>query len=55
MVAYTLDMRELCTTYRTVLDGLTNGRMLEAIDYWCDWSDKVTVQYREALLRLESE
>lgn len=55
MVAYTLDMRELCTTYRTVLDGLTNGRMLEAIDYWCDWSDKVTVQYREALLRLESK
>ena len=27
----------------------------EAIDYWCGWSDKVTVQYREALLRLESE
>lgn len=25
IVAYTLDMRELCTTYRTVLDGLTSG------------------------------
>ena len=55
IVAYTLDMRELCMTYRTVLDGLTSGHASEAIDYWCDWSDKVTVQYREALLRLESE
>ena len=55
IVAYTLDMRELCRTYRTVLDGLTSGRASEAIDYWCGWSDKVTVQYREALLRLESE
>ena len=55
IVAYTLDMRELCRTYRTVLDGLTSGHASEAIDYWCGWSDKVTVQYREALLRLESE
>ena len=55
IVAYTLDMRELCTTYRTVLDGLTGGHASEAIDYWCGWSDKVTVQYREALLRLERE
>lgn len=55
IVAYTLDMRELCTTYRTVLDGLTSGHASEAIDYWCGWSDKVTVQYREALLRLERE
>lgn len=55
IVAYTLDMRELCMTYRTVLDGLTSGHASEAIDYWCGWSDKVTVQYREALLRLESE
>lgn len=55
IVAYTLDTRELCRTYRTVLDGLTSGHASEAIDYWCGWSDKVTVQYREALLRLESE
>ncbi len=55
MVAYTLDMRELCTTYRTVLDGLTSGHASEATDYWCAWSDKVTVQYREALEQLESE
>ncbi len=54
-VAYTLDMQELCTTYRTVLDGLTGGHASEAIDYWCDWSDKVTVQYREALKQLERE
>lgn len=47
--------RELCTTYRTVLDGLTSGHASEAIDYWCGWSDKVTVQYREALEQLESE
>ena len=47
--------RELCRTYHTVLDGLTSGHASEAIDYWCGWSDKVTVQYREALLRLESE
>lgn len=50
-----LELRELCTTYRTVLDGLTSGHASEAIDYWCGWSDKVTVQYREALLRLERE
>lgn len=55
MVAYTLDMRELCTTYRTVLDGLTGGHTTEAIDYWCRWSDKVTVQYRAALEQLGSE
>lgn len=55
MVAYTLDMRELCKTYRTVLDGLTGGHASEAIDYWCSWSDKVTVQYRESLLQLGSE
>lgn len=55
IVAYTLDMRELCRTYRTVLDGLTSGHASEAIDYWCGWSDKVTVQYREALEQLESE
>ena len=55
IVAYTLDMQELCKTYRTVLDGLTSGHASEAIDCWCGWSDKVTVQYREALLRLESE
>ena len=36
-----------------MLDGLTSGHASEAIDYWCGWSDKVTVQYREALLRLE--
>ena len=55
IVAYTLDTQELCKTYRTVLDGLTSGHASEAIDYWCGWSDRVTVQYREALLRLESE
>lgn len=55
MVAHTLDMQELCKTYRTVLDGLTGGHASEAIDYWCCWSDKVTVQYRAALEQLESE
>lgn len=55
IVAYTLDMQELCKTYRTVLDGLTSGHASEAIDYWCGWSDRVTVQYREALLQLGSE
>lgn len=55
MVAHTLDMRELCMTYRTVLDGLTGGHASEAIDDWCRWSDKVTVKYREALEQLESE
>lgn len=54
-VAYTLDTQELCKTYRTVLDGLTSGHASEAIDYWCGWSDRVTVQYREALLQLGSE
>ena len=54
-MAYTLDMQELCKTYRTVLDGLTSGHASEAIDYWCGWSDRVTVQYREALLQLGSE
>lgn len=48
-------MQELCRTYRTVLDGLTSGRATEAVNYWCRWSDKVTVQYREALEQLESE
>ena len=55
IVAYTLDMQELCKTYRTVLDGLTSGHASEAIDYWCGWSDRVTVRYREALLQLGSE
>ena len=55
IVAYTLDTQELCKTYRTVLDGLTSGHASEAIDYWCGWSDRVTVQYREALLQLGSE
>lgn len=55
IVAYTLDMRELCTTYRTVLDGLTSGHTSEAIDYWCAWSDRVTVQYRAALEELNYE
>lgn len=55
IVAYTLDIQELCKTYRTVLDGLTSGHASEAIDYWCGWSDRVTVQYREALLQLGSE
>lgn len=55
IVAYTLDTQELCETYRTVLDGLTSGHASEAIDYWCGWSDRVTVQYREALLQLGSE
>ena len=32
IVAYTLDMQELCKTYRTVLDGLTSGHASEAID-----------------------
>lgn len=55
MVAYTLDMQELCRTYRTVLDGLKSGHVSEAIDYWCVWSDRVTLQYREALTELQSE
>ena len=55
MVAYTLDMQELCRTYRTVLDGLKSGHASEAIDYWCAWSDRVTLQYREALTELQSE
>ena len=55
IVAYTLDTQEPCKTYRTVLDGLTSGHASEAIDYWCGWSDRVTVQYREALLQLGSE
>lgn len=55
IVAYTLDMQELCKTYRTVLDGLTSGHASEAIDCWCGWSDRVTVQYREVLLQLGSE
>lgn len=55
IVAYTLDTQELCKTYRTVLDGLTSGHASEAIDCWCGWSDRVTVQYREALLQLGSE
>ena len=31
MVAYTLDMQELCRVYRAVLDGLTDGCVPEAI------------------------
>lgn len=54
MVAYTLDMQELCRTYRTVLDGLKSGHVSEAIDYWCAWSDRVTLRYREALEQLQS-
>lgn len=53
MVAYTLDMQELCKTYRTVLDGLTDGCAPEAIAYWCAWSDRVTLRYREALAELQ--
>ena len=48
-------IRDRCKTYRTVLDGLTSGHASEAIDYWCGWSDRVTVRYREALLQLGSE
>lgn len=53
MVAYTLDMQELCKTYRTMLDGLTDGCAPEAITYWCAWSDRVTLRYREALEELQ--
>ena len=53
MVAYTLDMQELCKTYRTMLDGLTDGCAPEAITYWCAWSDRVTLRYREALAELQ--
>lgn len=53
MVAYTLDMQELCKTYRTMLDGLTDGCASEAIAYWCAWSDRVTLRYREALAELQ--
>ena len=55
MVAYTLDMQELSRVYRAVLDGLTDGCVPEAIACWSAWSDRVTLRYREALLRLESE
>ena len=34
MVAYTLDMQELCRVYRAVLDGLTDGCVPEAIACW---------------------
>lgn len=54
MVAYTLDMRELCRVYRAVLDGLTDGRVSEAIACWSAWSDRVTLRYREALEQLQS-
>ena len=54
MVAYTLDMQQLCKTYRTVLDGLTDGCAPEVIAYWCAWSDRVTLRYREALAELQS-
>ena len=47
MVAYTLDMQELCRVYRAVLDGLTDGCVPEAIACWSAWSDRVTLRYRE--------
>ena len=52
IVAYTLDMRELCRTYRTVLDGLTSGR-IGAIACWSAWSDQVDY-WCEALEQLQS-
>lgn len=54
MVAYTLDMQELCRVYRAVLDGLTDGCVPEAIACWSAWSDRVTLRYREALEQLQS-
>ena len=39
--------------YRTMLDGLTDGCAPEAIAYWCAWSDRVTLRYREALAELQ--
>lgn len=38
-----------------MLKEILSGHASEAIDYWCGWSDRVTVQYREALLQLGSE
>lgn len=54
MVAYTLDMQELCRVYRAVLDGLTDGCVPEAIACWSAWSDRVTLRYREVLEQLQS-